>query len=367
MSSFEYSQKNPRILQQQKNATRLVSIIPFFNACWKNGSFFSFVSPPLVGALRFLLNGIAHTQNLLDWHFLGYIIPSLCIFGLIGNILNIFILVKKILEGVSNLEKGSTVGLIALAASDFGFCFFTLVAAFVPNNQMLFEGKSLSYYMAIYGSYVINTFIKTSTAFTVILAVGRFYAVCFPLRARQFLKYRYTVIALVLSVLYWFCCHIPLTWTVEVQSAECPSKSSKMTVTVHYIVPGEFSQNTTLAMTMTYIWATIGFFIPFCILAYCNYKLVTSLIASCRLRHNPEYMTSDGSSSHTNDHQRSLGHTQSSLTVRNIMSTQGRISITFISIVLMFFILVCPSELLHFYSEVGKYCIHYQTDFKSPK
>ncbi len=53
--SFEYSQNNSRILQQQKNATRLVSIIPFFKAYWKNGFFFSFVNPPLVGALRFLL------------------------------------------------------------------------------------------------------------------------------------------------------------------------------------------------------------------------------------------------------------------------------------------------------------------------
>ena len=221
---------------------------------------------------------------------------------------------------------------------------------------MLFEGKSLSFYMAIYGSYVINTFIKTSTAFTVILSVGRYYAVCYPLKARQFLKYSYTVIALVFSTLCWFCFHIPLTWTLEVMTAQCPSTSSKMTVTVHYIVPGRFSENRTLAMAMSYVWASVGFFIPLCILTYCNYRLVNSLIASCKLRHHSEYVTPDGDSLHLQEQQRSLGRTQSSsLTVRNIMSTQGRISITFISIVVMFFLLVCPSELLHFYSDVGKY------------
>ena len=125
---------------------------------------------------------------------LQYLIPALCIFGLFGNILNIGILMKRLTEGVSNIERGSTVGLIALAGSDFGFCLFTLFAALVPNDHMIFERKSLTYFMAIYGSYVINTFIKTSTAFTVILAIGRYYAVCFPLRARQFLKDKYTII-----------------------------------------------------------------------------------------------------------------------------------------------------------------------------
>ncbi len=50
------------ICNSEKNATRLVSIIPFFKAYWKNGSFFSFISPPLVGALRFLL------RHIFSWH-----------------------------------------------------------------------------------------------------------------------------------------------------------------------------------------------------------------------------------------------------------------------------------------------------------
>ena len=49
------------------------------------------------------------------------ILPILCVFGIIGNVLNVFILIKKVSEGIDNLEKGATLGLIALAISDFHF------------------------------------------------------------------------------------------------------------------------------------------------------------------------------------------------------------------------------------------------------
>ncbi len=68
VSSFEYSQNNSQILQQQKNATRIVSIIPFFQCLLKKWAFFSFVSPPLVGALRFLL---IHYFGKVLGHFTG--------------------------------------------------------------------------------------------------------------------------------------------------------------------------------------------------------------------------------------------------------------------------------------------------------
>ncbi len=167
------------------------------------------ISLPLTGAED------ASRANLYEVVVLQYLIPALCMFGLFGNGLSIGILSKRLTEGVSKIERGSTLGLIALAGSDFGFCLFTFFSALVPNDDIIFERKSLSYFMAIYGSYVINTFIKTSTAYNVILSIGRYYAVCYPLEARQYLKDKYTIVALIISAIFWFCCHIPLTWTMK--------------------------------------------------------------------------------------------------------------------------------------------------------
>ncbi len=59
----EYSQNNPQIRQQQKNATRLVTIILFIDAYRKNGPFFPLVRQPLVGPLRLLLTSAADLEG----------------------------------------------------------------------------------------------------------------------------------------------------------------------------------------------------------------------------------------------------------------------------------------------------------------
>ncbi len=237
---------------------------------------------------------------------LDYLIPGLCVFGLVGNLLNIYILAKKISEGINNLEKGATFGLIALASSDFGFCFFTILSSFVPKSNMVFERKSLSYFMTVYGSYYIDTFIKTSTAFTVILTLGRYYAVCYPMKARHSMKWWYTVLGLILSVLFWFCFHIPLIWTVQTKIAKCHDAWTNVTQTFYIITPGEFSIDYKLARIMTFLWATIGFFIPVCILGYCNYKLVISLLASCRLHNYSVRWQSRGTHASSHNQQMAL-------------------------------------------------------------
>ncbi len=246
--------------------------------------------PPLLATVGYNFlptSGVStiHEGDIYERVVLNYCVPALCVFGLIGNVLNMYILAKRISEGINNLEKGVTFGLIALATSDFGFCFFTLLSSFALKNLMVFENKSLSYFMTVYGSYYINTFIKTSTAFTVILTVGRYYVVVYPMKARHSMKWWYTVCALIISVIFWFCFHIPLMWTVKTQITECHDALTNSTQTFYIITPGEFSVNNKYARTMTFLWAIIGFFIPVCVLGYCNYKLVVSLLASCRL-HN---------------------------------------------------------------------------------
>ena len=73
---YEYSQNNPQIWQQQKNSTRLVSIILFTDAYQKNGFFIPFVRQPLVGPLQLLLirnwlhSLMTHIKSDLLWYVL---------------------------------------------------------------------------------------------------------------------------------------------------------------------------------------------------------------------------------------------------------------------------------------------------------
>ena len=71
-----------------------------------------------------------------------------------------------------------------------------------------------------------------------------------------------------------------------------------------------------------------GFFLPVAVLSFCNAHLILSLRESARIqRHSQVKRTSQ-----SND-------------------AQKRISITLIAIVILFFLLICPSECLHFYGE----------------
>ena len=86
---------------------------------------------------------------------------------------------------------------------------------------------------------------------------------------------------------------------------------------------GYFSRHRTFRITMMYIWFVLGFFIPVSTLAFCNIKLIQTLRQSWRMRR--EFST-------------------------NTVTSQAgkRITPTLVAIVVMFIILVSPSEVANF-------------------
>ena len=92
---------------------------------------------------------------------------------------------------------------------------------------------------------------------------------------------------------------------------------------------GIFSSNLYLRNLFTYMWAILGFFLPVAILAFCNSHLISSLRESARIQKTSQVARSSAAK-----------------------DAQRRISITLVVIVILFFILICPSECVHFYGEV---------------
>ncbi len=221
------------------------------------------------------------------------------------------------------MEKGALVGMMGLASCDFLFCLLTISGTFQPSNQMIYHSKNFTYYYTLYGNYFHNVLIKTSTWFTVILAVSRHFVVSYPIRARQFMRCGQTLIAILICIFVWILLHIPLFYLWKPTSIQCLQQR------IHFLQLGAFQNNSKLKMTFCYIWFFSGFVIPVCILAFCNTRLIHYLHRSRQLLAQEDTWLSPSNRSH--DH------------------NQRRISINLVAIVTMFFLLILPSEIAAFY------------------
>ena len=249
------------------------------------------------------------------------VIPVICIVGVIGNTLNLLIFIRRLWQNhIHSIERGAIMELTALAFSDLIFCFITCVGSLVPSHMILFLHKDFRYYNQLYGGVLQNIFIKTSTWLTTIAAVSRYAAVCYPLFARQFIRLSHIKFAIVCSFIFSFVVHIPLLWMHEVHHLDCGN------ITISILDTGVFVKNITFNKTFTYLWAILGYLIPAGIMGYCNASLIVSFRHSMKLRSHMRRAQSHAS------------------------ETNDRITVTLIVVVLMFIILISPSEMLHFYS-----------------
>ncbi len=221
------------------------------------------------------------------------------------------------------MEKGATFGLLSLAGCDLIFCVFTIFDTFYLGDPTMitYPERNISFYLNIYGAFIQNILIKTSTSFTVIMAVSRHAAVCYPMQARQYIRLRHTISAIIVSFIFWILLHIPLLWSWDIMTISCPMQG-KLTI----LIIGEFVRNKAFHMSFTWLWAILGFFLPVIILAYCNVRLILSLRRSKKF--HIAYTNND------------------SLEVLHVI--QDRISRTLVAMVVMFFLCVTPSEIYHF-------------------
>lgn len=230
------------------------------------------------------------------------------------------------------MEKGALVGMMALALSDLLFCVATISGSFL-HSQIIHESRDMSFYYTLYGTCVNNILIKTSTWFTVILAASRFFAVSHPIKARQYMRCGHTVVAILVCLAAWICLHVPLAYLWKVQTVECDTGQAFV------VTSGPFQENMALKLTFSYVWFVAGFAFPVLVLAYCNIRLIHSLKISTALRENDEIRHRGSSSAHSK---------------QSRDTTQRRISLTLVIIVTMFFLLVLPSEIAHFYEDIAK-------------
>ena len=268
-----------------------------------------------------------------------YVNPGVCVFGIIGNVFNLLVLTRRRLQSTMDcsMERAAHLGLLILAISDMLYCLVTLPTAFLARGQVLFtEHQVALMYIQMYQQCFQNIFVHTSIWLTVIMAAGRYAAICRPLQARYLVGINATRVAVTSTFVLWTLLELPRFWSsVILHEFACPSPSANgrqqgAGVVRYYIVDlGPFLVNATLKITFDYIWSILGFFIPISVLAYCNIHLIKALRESSRVRQLYRV------------HPRSTTH-------------GSRITPTLVAIVCLLILFVSPSEFLHFYFFVVK-------------
>ncbi len=244
--------------------------------------------------------------------------PCLCVFGIFGNILTLYILGGKKLKVLCDgTERTVHIGLAALSASDLLFC-VSLLPYGITQGTSLYKVKTFELYYRTYGTALISCFIMTSTWLTVTMAFSRYLAICNPFKARHFIGLK--GVKVTVAVVYATCIsfNIPRFLLHDIYVLECDNGQR------WYFRYNGYLMNEP-ALYEVYIWSyfTIGILIPLLSLCFCNIRLVRALNESIRIRRQYRVPVAHLDSNH-------------------------RISSILVAIVILYLVLVSPAEVFLF-------------------
>ena len=255
----------------------------------------------------------------------GYGLPTICICGFLGNVMNLIIMGgKRTQRTLRKMERSANVGLISLAVADMMFCFTAFPSTFLPQN-MEFSNKGFLIYYGCYCAAIINIFIMTSTWLTVTMATERYLAICHPLKSRNIISLQRTKIVIVLVYFFSTVINVPVFWRYRIQSKTCNVKDAN--ITTYMILPQVLYNDEHFDHAYRAIWAVVGNFVPLLLLLVFNIGLMKQIHKSYAMR---KQMNGNAGIHHSS----------------NDNEASQRITITLVAIVVMFFVLVAPSEIL---------------------
>ena len=255
------------------------------------------------------------------------ITPALCIFGCIGNLINLIVLTKirMRMRKMDGPKEGSThLGLTLMAVSDLLFCLSACPRGFskLSPTMSLFEYREFRLYYQTYGTGFLTTFILTSTWITVALAVLRYFAICHPLISRRTDNALWGRVAYSAVTFLSIVINLPSFWQFKIDTLDVKGNGE-----VYFLIDiGYFAPNDTPGKIFQWVRAVYGIFIPAVVLGFCNLSLILALRQSQKMRRT--YRVQDSA-----------------------FKNSSRITLLLVVLVVMFIILVFPSELMDFFAE----------------
>ncbi|ELT90835.1 hypothetical protein CAPTEDRAFT_188101 [Capitella teleta] len=241
------------------------------------------------------------------------VIPIVCIVGIVGNLLNLFVLTRRrLLSSMQRLERCATYGLTALALSDMLFCLTVL------PNTLEFPTSVFSLYYRVYGIAFIHLFIMLSNWLTVVIAINRFLVVMYPIHARHFLGSTKTLASIAMVTI--FSVVVTLTYFLHTKVSRCLDSQGREELEHRIIYPAIDGHVT---LYNRWVWPAIGVFIPVLLLAIFNFCLIREIKTAAQYRRSSSCRSQAKDTSH-------------------------KVTLTLVSIVLMLFLLCVPSEVIKY-------------------
>ena len=254
----------------------------------------------------------------------GYGLPTICICGFLGNVMNLVILAgKRVQHSLRTKERSANIGLITLAIADLSFCVTAFPSTFLPQD-MTFSKTGFMLYYGQYCAAVISIFIMTSTWVTVTMSTERYLAICHPLKSRNIITLQRTKWALALVYVLSAVVNIPIFWRYKIHEFQACDRDTVYTIK-QQILYGNIDFDHAYRAT----WAVVGNIIPLALLLILNVALLREIHKSYALR-----KTMNGVAGMKVHH------------MNDATKSSNRITILLIAIVVMFLILVAPSEIL---------------------
>ena len=256
------------------------------------------------------------------------ILLLLCLIGILGNILNLLVLTKRRFRTtLNNLESSANYGLVALAVTDLCFCLLVMPHVFLPGLTGYSRGymrSSVVLAYKVYGISAINLFQMTSTWIIIIIAINRWIVVMYPLRAKQWIDKKFTVYSIIgvffLSIL------LTLPHFCNMTIRQCYSLDGQIMYEMRYVWGLSDSFTPYLAFYLRWIWPIFANFLPLIVLSFCNVQLVFKVKST--MRQEPPFNVG-----------RRVTHNK---------MVESKVTVTLLSIVLMYLLLVTPGEIIRY-------------------
>jgi hypothetical protein len=212
----------------------------------------------------------------------GILVPVICVFGMVGNLLTLFILTRKRLKSTCDgTERTVHISLLALAVSDLLLCLCLLPHGIFKKH--VFADQSLSFQLIyrVYAEAMINTFILTSTWLTVTMALSRYLAIVHPFKARHIIGMTGTKASILAVFFICLVFNLPRFFEVQIESLDCIDGKKMYFKNAN---GGYLNANVNARIAFVWIYFTFAIFLPLTLLAFCNICLVRALWESSKLR-----------------------------------------------------------------------------------
>lgn len=264
------------------------------------------------------------TINRAEYYCEAILQPVIFAIGVTGNVMNLVIFTRqRRRHGKSDIERAAVTGLMFLAWSDMMYCLAGLMSHFLRpfDKSGGTTAHVFEFYYKIYKPAILNTFQFTSTWLTVTVSVERYFAVTYPFMARQIANPRRT--ALMGAAVYLASAVFNIPLFLERKGVAMSFSDGR---SYYFPLDGPLPRN--LAYTIT--WCILGIVVPLAMLAFCNVRFLLVIYRS-QARFNASIIASDGKR-------------------RNPMLSST--TVTLVSIICLFFVLVCPGMVIQFIGRV---------------